>query len=350
MPRPGWERPTPRPWSVSMRPGPLPTTSAVVFFETLPGDFPPRALMASAAPSRLNPVNVPLTTTDAPSSVRSTSTGAGPSIVTPAARSFSIEHPVGLVVEPGPDRRRDGGADAVDGGQLVLGGGRDPVHVTEVCRRAVRPRLFRDGGCSALAAGWPACGSSTARWRPAGSPPTSRRTSRSRAAAGVERVDVGHVRRPDRAQRTDATRCSPNPSMSMAEREAKCSMAPADDRRARGIHASMLDLTLGSNQRFAAHRARGRELPRGKPVGPLGQHGAEHLGDDVTRLANDDGVAGPDVLQSHLILVVQRGHLDRAPADEDRLQHGEGRRPPGTPHRDLDVACSSVVFSSGGNL
>src|SRR5690606_31965171 len=34
-------------------PGESPTTSAKVFFETLPGDLPPRALMASWAPSRL---------------------------------------------------------------------------------------------------------------------------------------------------------------------------------------------------------------------------------------------------------------------------------------------------------
>ena len=34
-------------------PGSAPTTTAVVFFETLPGDLPPRALMASSASSRL---------------------------------------------------------------------------------------------------------------------------------------------------------------------------------------------------------------------------------------------------------------------------------------------------------
>ena len=37
--------------------------------ETLPGDVPPRALIASRAPSRENPSSVPVTTTAWPASV-----------------------------------------------------------------------------------------------------------------------------------------------------------------------------------------------------------------------------------------------------------------------------------------
>src|SRR5262249_24416762 len=49
-------------------PGSAPTTSAYVFFDTLPGLFPPRFLIASSAPSRLQPSNVPVTTTALPAS------------------------------------------------------------------------------------------------------------------------------------------------------------------------------------------------------------------------------------------------------------------------------------------
>ena len=34
-------------------PGASPTTSTKVFFDTLPGDVPPRAMIASSAPSRV---------------------------------------------------------------------------------------------------------------------------------------------------------------------------------------------------------------------------------------------------------------------------------------------------------
>ena len=44
-------------------PGPSPTTTAVVFPDTLPGDLPPRALMAASASSRVKPSSVPVTTT-----------------------------------------------------------------------------------------------------------------------------------------------------------------------------------------------------------------------------------------------------------------------------------------------
>jgi len=47
-------------------PGSAPATTAVVFFETLPGAFPPRTLTASSAASRDHPANVPVTTTEAP--------------------------------------------------------------------------------------------------------------------------------------------------------------------------------------------------------------------------------------------------------------------------------------------
>ena len=47
---------------------------------------------------------------------------------------------------------------------------------------------------------------------------------------------------------------------------------------------------------------------------------------------------GRTSLARHLVLVVQRGHLHRAAADEHRLEHGERRGAPGAPDRHLDVA------------
>ena len=55
--------------AVLAAPGASPTTTAKVFFDTVPGDLPPRAWMASSASSRVKPGTVPVTTTDFPARV-----------------------------------------------------------------------------------------------------------------------------------------------------------------------------------------------------------------------------------------------------------------------------------------
>ncbi len=55
-------------------PGAVPTTNANVRLDTVPGDFPPRSVMAASASSRVYPSRVPVTTTDLPARVCS-STG-----------------------------------------------------------------------------------------------------------------------------------------------------------------------------------------------------------------------------------------------------------------------------------
>ena len=50
-------------------PGSAPTTTAVVFWETLPGALPPRDLIAASASSRDQRCSVPVTTTDMPTRV-----------------------------------------------------------------------------------------------------------------------------------------------------------------------------------------------------------------------------------------------------------------------------------------
>ncbi len=104
------------------------------------------------------------------------------------------------------------------------------------------------------------------------------------------------------------------------------------------VDAARVALTLGSDQRALSRaRAGGGELPRRQPVGPFGQHRADHLGDDVAGPPHDHGVAGADVLDRDLVLVVQGGLADVGAADEDRFELGEGRGPAGAAHRHLDV-------------
>src|SRR6202022_5185872 len=67
-------------------PGSAPTTTAVVFLDTLPGALPPRSLIASSAASRDQPSRVPVTTMDIPASTWGNDGADGPAKLTPAAR------------------------------------------------------------------------------------------------------------------------------------------------------------------------------------------------------------------------------------------------------------------------
>ena len=72
-------------------PGLSPTTTNDVFFETDPELFAPREVTASTAWSRLYRANVPVTTTDNPSSGRGPSSSPATSAkLTPATRHFSM--------------------------------------------------------------------------------------------------------------------------------------------------------------------------------------------------------------------------------------------------------------------
>ena len=116
--------------------------------------------------------------------------------------------------------------------------------------------------------------------------------------------------------------------------------APAHLRRAgAGVGAPQVDVALlrGSER---ASRTRGSRV--GMTNGTLGavaqlDDRAEHLGDDVARLAEHHGVADQHALQLHDVLVVQRRLAHHRPGHLRRLHDGEGRRPPGAPDRDDDV-------------
>ncbi len=90
------------------------------------------------------------------------------------------------------------------------------------------------------------------------------------------------------------TRSSPSPSMSMAAARGEVGDALHPLRRAVDVGAVGVALARQPHQRLAAGRARRRELPlRLAPLGTPGpsEHRADHLGDDVARLAHDDQVA-----------------------------------------------------------
>ena len=66
-------------------PGSLPTTTAVVFCDTLPGAFPPRDFIAASATSRDHRSRVPVTTTDLPTRFWGRAGAPGPSKLRPAS-------------------------------------------------------------------------------------------------------------------------------------------------------------------------------------------------------------------------------------------------------------------------
>ena len=77
------------------------------------------------------------------------------------------------------------------------------------------------------------------------------------------------------------------------------------------VRAERGRLTLRTNERSATCRTRRREGPGGQPFGPLDQHGTQHLGDDVTGLADHHHVPRADVLLADLVGVVQGGRGNR---------------------------------------
>ena len=107
--------------------------------------------------------------------------------------------------------------------------------------------------------------------------------------------------------------------------------------RAVRIDTPSVTFAFRPHERLLADRAHRREHPLGQAVGTHRQHRADDLGDHVAGLAHNDHVTGAHVLQTNLILVVQRGHPDRGATDEHRLEHGERCRLPRAADRHHDV-------------
>ena len=83
---------------------------------------------------------------------------------------------------------------------------------------------------------------------------------------------------------------------------------------------------------------RSRHVPHGRAFRAQGQHGAQHLGDDVARLAHDDRVAHAHVLAVHLVLVVQRRARHGGAGHHHGIQLGHRGEHAGAAHLHGDVA------------
>ena len=114
-------------------------------------------------------------------------------------------------------------------------------------------------------------------------------------------------------------------------------MAPCERAGTRQVQAAGVGLAVGPHERLAAHGTVLRERPGLAALRAVGEHGAEHLGDDVAGPADDDRVTRAHVLGPHLVLVVEGGLPDGDPAHEHRLEHRERRGPAGAPDRHHDV-------------
>ncbi len=123
-------------------PGSAPTTTAVVFFDTLPGDLPPRTLIASSAASRDRPSSVPVTTIDMPAKRLRHVRRFWSNEVQARGAQLLDDAAVRLVGEPRVHTRCDRRADALDGRQLVLGRIHNPIEMAELPGQ-------RHGGCPA---------------------------------------------------------------------------------------------------------------------------------------------------------------------------------------------------------
>ena len=106
--------------------------------------------------------------------------------------------------------------------------------------------------------------------------------------------------------------------------------------RAIGIDTPSVTFALRPHEGLLADRAHRRELPFSQALGTQRKDRPDDLGDHVAGLAHNDRVAGPHVLQAHLILVVQRGHPNRGTAHEHWLQLGERRGLAGAADRHVD--------------
>ena len=88
-----------------------------------------------------------------------------------------------------------------------------------------------------------------------------------------------------------------------------------------------------------------RKGPRDRSFRSVGEHGADHLRNDVTRFTHDHRVSRADVLDAHLIFVMKCRHRHRRTVNEDRIEHCEGRRPAGSPDRHTNVQkCRRALF------
>ena len=260
------------------------------------------------------------------------------------------ERPVRLDREPAHDRAGDRRADAVGGGQAASLASR--MASSEPNRRA--SASLADGPRPLMPSAVSSRGSGRS-FEPA---------MRGEQLLGA---DLGEALEPEQllgGERVDVGRIGDQPGVAELEHgalaEALDVHRPArrevDDplvalERAGRLDAAGVGLALGAHQ-LGVQRARAvrREHPRLGAGRAQREHRPDDLGDDVAGLAHDHRVAGADVLDAHLVLVVQRGHAARCePPTNTGSSTANGVVRPVRP-TDTWMSRSTVVRSSGGNL
>ena len=247
-------------------------------------------------------------------------------------------------VEPLPQGGGDGRPDAFDVGQLLLTGGHDGLQAAEgSCQRAGRGRAdVADGQCDQDPPQRPVLALLKVFQQPLG-------IGRQLALVGAEELRLhqivgGEVEQvtlvadhPGLQQRGRRLVPQPLDVQGAAAGEMKHPL-PQLRRAGPRVRAADVDVALlGRGEQGPALRAVSRhdELP----LGTVAQvdHRPEHLGDDVTGLADHHGVADQHALALDLRGVVQSGQADRRTGDPYRVHERERGDPAGAPDVDPDV-------------
>ena len=108
--------------------------------------------------------------------------------------------------------------------------------------------------------------------------------------------------------------------------------------------AAVGDLAVLVHDRAAAHGADLGHVPVDRIGRALVEHRAHDLGNHVTRLVHDDGVALAHVLAADLVDIVQRGARDSGAGDRHRIELRDRREHAGAAHLDANLAQDGLLF------
>ena len=108
--------------------------------------------------------------------------------------------------------------------------------------------------------------------------------------------------------------------------------------------AAVGNLAILVNHGAAAHGAGLGHVPVNRIGRALIEHRAHDLGDHVTRLVHDDGVALAHVFAADLVDVVQRGARDGGAGDRHRVELGDRREHTGAAHLNANLAQDGLLF------
>ena len=109
-------------------------------------------------------------------------------------------------------------------------------------------------------------------------------------------------------------------------------------------HAAVGNLAILMDHGAAAHGADLGHVPVDRIGRALVEHRPHDLGDHVTRLVHDDGIALAHVFAANLVDVVQRGARDGGAGNHHRVELGDRREHAGAAHLDANFAQDGLLF------